>query len=94
VNSYYTILNPRCYESFEDKIEGMYGGRVLLNNVTKEDEGMYTCLISNHLGKGWRSAFLRVISSGGYKSLTALLAHLVNVVLQFPLRSQIVFLAL
>ena len=89
------MINPRCYEAFVvDKKEGKYGGRVLLNNVTKEDEGMYTCLISNYRGKSWRSAFLRVISLGGYKSLTALLTHLVNVVLQFPLRSQTVFLAL
>ncbi|CAB3994735.1 fibroblast growth factor receptor 2-like isoform X1 [Paramuricea clavata] len=63
-SSYYTMINPRYYRSFEvHKKDGKYGGRVLLNNVTKEDEGMYTCLISNHLGKGWRSAFLRVLSS-------------------------------
>jgi hypothetical protein len=59
------MINPRYYQPFVvDKKEAKYGGRVLLNNVTKEDQGMYTCLISNHLGKGWRSAFLRVISSG------------------------------
>ncbi|CAB3977038.1 fibroblast growth factor receptor 4-like, partial [Paramuricea clavata] len=63
-SSYYTMINPRYYQPFQvHKEEGKYGGRVLLYNVTKEDEGMYTCLISNHLGLSWRSAFLRVFSS-------------------------------
>ena len=62
---YYTLINPRRYKQFDvEKNNKKYGGRVYLNNVTKEDEGMYTCLIVNHVGKGWRSAFLRVIESG------------------------------
>ena len=62
-SSNYTILSAKHYRPFAVKSEqGKYGGRVLLTNVTKEDEGLYTCLISNHFGKEWRSAFLRVIS--------------------------------
>ena len=61
--TYYTVINPVHYNSFSLwKSEGKYGGRVLLTNVTKEDEGMYTCLISNHVGKGWKSAFLNVLN--------------------------------
>ena len=64
-STYYTVINPVHYHSFSvQKAEGKYGGRVLLTNVTKEDEGMYTCLISNHVGKGWKSAFLRVLNEG------------------------------
>jgi hypothetical protein len=61
------MINPRYYQPFVvDKKEAKYGGRVLLNNVTKEDEGMYTCLISNHVGKSWRSAFLKIDTLGDY----------------------------
>lgn len=68
-SSYYTVINPKHYVSFTfKKKEGKYGGRVRLYNVTKEDEGLYTCLISNHIGKKWRSAFLKIIS-GWYKLL-------------------------
>ena len=69
-SSYYEVINPRHYEAFEVQIsEGKYGGRVLLTNITKEDEGMYTCLISNHVGRDSKSAFLKVISSGWYTVL-------------------------
>ena len=64
-SSFYSIINSQHYHAFHvEKEEGKYGGRVLLTNVTKKDEGMYTCLISNHVGKGWRSAFLKVFSEG------------------------------
>ena len=64
-SSYYSVINPQHYHPFHvEKEEGKYGGRVLLTNVTKKDEGMYTCLISNHVGKDWRSAFLKVLSEG------------------------------
>ena len=64
-SSYYKLINPKHYQSFPvAKSEGKYGGRVLLTNVTKKDEGMYTCLVSNHIGKDWKSAFLRVLDDG------------------------------
>ena len=64
-SSYYTIIDPKHYQPFTFKPkEEKYGGRVLLNNVTEEDAGMYTCLISNQIGKGWRNAWLTVITSG------------------------------
>ena len=64
-SSYYSVINPQHYHSFHvEKEERKYGEKVLLTNVTKEDEGMYTCLISNHVGKDWKSAFLKVISEG------------------------------
>ena len=64
-SSYYTIIDPKHYQAFQFKPkEEKYGGRVLLRNVTKQDEGMYTCLISNHVGKGWKNAWLKVLSSG------------------------------
>ena len=64
-SSDYKLIDPAQYVSFrvKDK-EGDYGGKVVLTNVTKEDEGMYTCLISNHVGKSLRSAFLIIDDSG------------------------------
>ena len=70
-SSYYEVINPRHYQAFKVQISGgKYGGRVLLTNITKEDEGMYTCLFSNHVGKGLRSAFLKIDTSGDYCTLS------------------------
>ncbi|XP_028416300.1 fibroblast growth factor receptor 3-like [Dendronephthya gigantea] len=63
-SSYYTLINHRHYKAFDvEEKDGKYGGRVHINNVTKKDEGMYTCLITNSVGQGSRNAFLRVVDS-------------------------------
>ena len=64
-SSYYSLVSQQYYQSFPvESAELSYGIRVLLTNVTKKDEGMYTCLISSQFDKKWRSAFLRVVNKG------------------------------
>ena len=78
-STYYKGINPRHLQAFRvQKPEKRYGGRVLLTNVTKEDEGMYTCVVSNHVGKGWRSAFLRVLNEGWYRCISLSGMNLTN----------------
>ena len=81
-STYYTVISPRHYRSFPvQKGEGKYGGRVLLTNVTKEDEGMYTCLISNFFGKSWRSSFLRVLHEGWCKCISLCVANILDIII-------------
>ncbi|XP_046851373.1 fibroblast growth factor receptor 2-like [Xenia sp. Carnegie-2017] len=62
-STYFKMISPLQYQSFKVKnAAGKYGGRVLLTNVTKKDQGWYTCLISNNLGRGWRTAHLTVLT--------------------------------
>ena len=63
-SSYYKRIDTQYYESFHQKDKEIRGGRVWIYNVTKDDEGMYTCQIGNTIGKSSRSAFLRVVDSG------------------------------
>ena len=67
----YKLINPVQYRSF--KVEEEYGGKVILTNVTKEDEGLYTCLVSNHIGRSWRSAFLKIDDTGTVRKTVQLL---------------------
>lgn len=52
----YTLVDPVQYETVH--VEGKYGVKVNIRNVTPKDFGLYTCYVSNHLGSDYRSAFL------------------------------------
>lgn len=52
----YTLVDPVQYETVH--VEGKYGVKVNIRNVTSKDFGLYTCYVSNHLGSDYRSAFL------------------------------------
>ena len=52
----YTLVDPVQYETVH--VEGKYGVKVNIRNITPEDFGLYTCYVSNHLGSDYRSAFL------------------------------------
>lgn len=58
------LIDPKQYEPFTVKDryfqQLFYGGRVILENVSKEDAGLYTCVVTNHMGRTWKSAFLRI----------------------------------
>ena len=55
-NGSYTLVNPVQYETVH--VQGKYGVKVNIQNVTPKDLGLYTCYVSNHLGSDYRSAFL------------------------------------
>ena len=63
--SVYRLINPEQYVGFVRK-NGKKGGKVILTNVTKEDEGMYSCLVSNGFSRRWRSAFLIIDDSDAH----------------------------
>lgn len=52
----YNLVNPVQYETVP--VDGKYGVKVNIQNVTAKDLGMYTCYVSNHLGFNYRNAFL------------------------------------
>ena len=93
-SSYYTIINARHYAPFGMQISGRkFGENVTLKNVTKEDEGMYTCVATNYLGTSWKSAFLEVIPNSGSYLLPCCLISIffalrINFVLTLVLQDQ------
>lgn len=52
----FNLVDPVQYETVH--VEGKYGVKVNIRNVTLKDFGLYTCYVSNHLGSDYRSAFL------------------------------------
>ena len=61
-SSKYFLYDLKYYSAFKDGSE--YGVKLMLRNVTEKDSGLYTCLVSNHLGFTSRSAFVTVADSG------------------------------
>ncbi|XP_068709960.1 fibroblast growth factor receptor-like 1 isoform X2 [Montipora foliosa] len=59
-NGSYSLVNPTQYETVY--VEGKYGVKVNIPNVTSKDLGMYTCYVSNHLGYDYRNAFLTALN--------------------------------
>ena len=55
-NGSYTLVDPLHYKTVP--IDGRYGVQMTIANVSKQDLGLYTCYVSNHLGSEYRSAFL------------------------------------
>lgn len=56
------LINPRKYKSFQVNIgnKQLYGVKLQLKHVTKNDEGYYTCHISNSNGASNGTAYLKI----------------------------------
>ncbi|XP_060580222.1 fibroblast growth factor receptor 3-like isoform X2 [Ruditapes philippinarum] len=61
---YVKILQSSGFKSTIDDPQ-----HLVLRNVTKEDEGWYTCLVANNVGMNYRSAWLTVLSETEYEEL-------------------------
>ena len=55
-NGAYDLIDPHYYKAI--RVKGHYGAELRITNVTEDDFGLYTCLVSNHIGKNYNSAFL------------------------------------
>ena len=56
--SLFTIVHPKYHGHPPPNKRGVY---LTLKNLTMDDEGLYTCLVtSNFMGYAYRSAFLKV----------------------------------
>ena len=55
-NGSYQLIDPHYYKTIQDGEN--YGVELRITNVTEDDFGLYTCFVSNHIGKDYNSAFL------------------------------------
>lgn len=51
----FTILHPKYYEQPASNKRGVF---LKLKNLTMDDEGLYTCLVSSYMGYSYKSAYL------------------------------------
>ena len=49
-------MDPYYYKTV--RVKNNYGVELNIVNVIEDDFGLYTCLVSNHIGDDFRSAFL------------------------------------
>ena len=55
-NGSYRLIDPHYYKTI--RVKDHYGVELRITNVTEDDFGLYTCFVSNHIGKDYNSAFL------------------------------------
>ena len=55
-NGSYRLIDLHYYKAIRVKYH--YGVQLRITNVTEDDFGLYTCFVSNHIGKDFNSAFL------------------------------------
>ena len=55
-NTSYKLIESSYYTTIQ--VGKNYGVELRINNVTEDDFGLYTCFVSNHIGKDYNSAFL------------------------------------
>lgn len=46
----------------------LYGVELVFTNITKQDEGFYTCLVTNHIGHDFKTMYLTVQKSSEFFS--------------------------
>ncbi|PFX31054.1 Myosin light chain kinase, smooth muscle [Stylophora pistillata] len=56
LNGSYRLIDPYYYKTVQ--VKSNYGVEVTIVNVTEDDFGLYTCSVSNHIGRDFRSAYL------------------------------------
>ena len=55
-NRLYRLIDPHSYKFL--RVKDRYGAELRITNVTEDDFGLYTCFVTNHIGKDYNSAFL------------------------------------
>ena len=55
-NGSYRLIDPHSYKTI--RVKDHFGVELRITNVTEDDFGLYTCFVSNHIGKDYNSAFL------------------------------------
>ena len=55
-NGSYRLIDPHYYRTIQ--VKDHYGAELRITNVTEDDFGLYTCFVSNHIGKDYNSALL------------------------------------
>ena len=55
-NGSYHLIDPHYYKTI--RVKDHYGVELRITNVTEDDFGLYTCLVSNRYGKDCNSVFL------------------------------------
>ena len=52
----YQLIDPHYYKTIQ--VAEHYGVMLKMTNVSENDFGLYTCVVSNAIGKDYNSAFL------------------------------------
>lgn len=69
VHKYVEILRAELYKQVSKKTRSdagvIYGVELVLPNLTRNDSGWYTCLVTNHVGSDFLSMYLNVIEGKG-----------------------------
>ena len=55
-NRLYRLIDPHSYKII--RVKDHLGCELTITNVKEDDLGLYTCYVSNHIGKDYSSAFL------------------------------------
>ena len=55
-NGSYRLIDPHSYKIIQ--VKDHLGCELTITNVKEDDLGLYTCYVSNHIGKDYSSAFL------------------------------------
>ena len=68
VDEYLEVIRPDLYKQVSryqsrTSLKSKFGVELVLQNLTINDSGWYTCLVSNHIGSDFSSMYLNVIEN-------------------------------